>query len=192
MGGPGGLALCIASAFPQPNTGTWAPHSGSSSAWIFTAFCFLRRLQPLPERLITSVYTEILQENTASSVSYRLARPQAILLAARCPLQKKTFFYTFANPAPEIAQLQNQTHDIVSWLWHKSASKIAFHEQHVHFCGRLSPTVIVILWCVYFRIFAEICEWYLHFEMVCGLSKRRYHWGQCIFFMVGDTISVQN
>ena len=64
----------------------------------------------MSERLVTSVYMKILQENTASSVSYRIARPQAILLAARCPLQKKDFLNTFANPAPEIAQLQNQTH----------------------------------------------------------------------------------
>ena len=58
--------------------------------------------------------TGILQENTVSSVSYRIALTQATLLADRCPLQKKSNFFTLSpNPAPEVHhchQLQNRTH----------------------------------------------------------------------------------
>ena len=84
----------------------------------------------MSERLVTSVYMKILQENTASSVSYRIARPQVILLAARCPVQKKRlFFYTFANLAPEIAQLQNQTHVLETY---PDVQKVALGVENDH------------------------------------------------------------
>ena len=58
---------------------------------------------PARERVLTTsehqfsrFSTKILQENTASSVSERLARPQALLLAARCPLQKTIIFFTLS------------------------------------------------------------------------------------------------